>query len=70
MTIRLIGCVRVLPANLCSLMTLQSHADVKVTVTKAETIFGRSKQAKLSFFWEKNGNFHLISYCSDKKQSD
>lgn len=30
-------------------MTLQGHADVKVTVTEAKTIFGGTKQAELSF---------------------
>lgn len=40
----------VLSANLCSFVALQSHADVKVTVTESKAIFGRSKQAKLGFF--------------------
>lgn len=30
-------------------MTLQSHADVKVTVAEAEAVLGGAKQAQLSF---------------------
>lgn len=37
-------------ANLCGLMTLQSHADVKVAVAEAKPVFGRAKQTELSFF--------------------
>lgn len=45
----LCACVCLLSANLCRLMTLQGHADVKVTVSEAEAIFGRAEQAELGF---------------------
>ena len=42
-------CVCVYSAYLCSLMALQSHADVKVAVAEAEAVLGGAEQAELSF---------------------